>query len=434
MPPQATRQKKPFAQQLGLFYRAPLSAISIFVAAAGGVADAWLAAGDVGPIDMFLMLAVAVAELRYALGLLRRFSLGYFDLSTHLAEMDSHPYTVYKALIGLFALGIGASLVRALMPPLGWAIMVAAVSIAPALVMRTTAYNSLLAGLSVPGWLQLIGVMKSGYAWLLGMCLLVLFGSGLTAAGLAWLGGGGLMSDALASTVSNYALFVAFCMMGYALFEHSDRLGIETRYEQGERLGLRPRDRAPAQATVQDLLSQGEVAAALEVAREDARLAPSDPKSQERYFKLLELRGSDEKLPLQAGRWLKACADAQRTHDSATLVEKWWTRHPDMLDEWPQSFLRAAQLASKAGLLQEPLQMVGYFRKIHSGSMLMSQALLLEAEHRLSRLQDPAGAKATLLDLMQRFPKSDEAVVKAQSMLNVMEAVARGPSGLPPPA
>lgn len=428
----APRQKKPFTLQLGLFYRAPLSGMPLLVAVAGALADAWLASGAIGAIDRLLMVVVTGVELRYALSLLRRFSLGYFDLSAHVAEEDEHPYTVYKVLFGLFVMSVIGGLLSMAMPALGWVFMVLMVVVTPALVMRTTAHNSLGAGLSVPGWREVIGVMRGGYGWLLGMCLLVLLGSGLTAEGLARLGGGGLLSQAITAAVSYYALFVAFCMMGYGLFEHSERLGIETRYEQAERWSPRGRSSPTASDSAQELLAQGDVEAAFEVAREEARVAPEDAKVQERYFKLLQMRGDNDKLLVQAARWLKACADAQRTQDTAALVERWWMQEQTMLDDWPESFLRAARLASKAGLVQEPLRMAGHFRKVYVGSMLMPQMLLFEAEHRLSRLRDAAGAKATLLDLMQRYTRHDDEVAQARVMLNVIEAVERGPAGAAP--
>ena len=428
---------KPFSEQLGLLYAAPLSLVPLLVIAGLALARAFFAPAQWGFLAIPVSLVTYVVGLRYALHLLRRFSQGYFDLGAVVAEEDRNPYTVYKVMGALFVVGLVLILLAGAMPPLAWVFFPGLfVVCSPLVVMLITLHDRFESGLNVGKWLHMVGVIGGSYGWLLAMSFLVTMGSGVLADTLQGLLGRGFAARLGTGLVSNYALFVVFCMMGYVLFEKADRFDIETQAARRARLVPGQAGKQASRGSAQELLSRGDVEGALELAAEEARLAVNDARVQERYFKLLQMRGGDEpKLQLQAQRWLLACAGSKRADDCARLVRQWWVSHPTMLDEHPQALLDVARLAGQGGAPQEALLMLRHFQKTQRGSMLMPQAVLLEADVLFSRLREPQLAKARLQDLLRVYPNSQAQIQEATAMLNVIEAVEKRPaSGAPPGA
>lgn len=428
---------KPFSEQLGLFYAAPLSLIPLLVIFSLAFARAFFVAPQWGLLAGPASLVIYVVGLRYALKLLRRFSQGHFDLGAVVADEEHNPYTVYKVIGALFVTGLVLALLAGAMPPLAWVFFPGLfVVCSPLVVMLITLHDRLEAGLNVGKWLHMVSVIGGSYGWLLAMSFLVTMGSGVVADTLQGLLGKGFVARLGTSLISHYAMFVVFCMMGYVLFEKADHFDIETQAARRARL-VPGQARGPAsRESAQDLLSRGDVEGALELAAEEARLGVNDARAQERYFKLLQMRGGDEpKLQWQALRWLLACAGSNRADDCARLVRQWWVPHPTLLDEHPQALLDAARLAGQGGAPQEALLMLRHFQKTQRGSMLMPQAVLLEADVLFSRLREPQLAKARLQELVRVYPNSQAQIQEATAMLNVIEAVEKRPApGAPPGA
>lgn len=421
---------KPFSEQLGLFYAAPLSLVPLLVIASLALARAFFAPSQWGFLAVPVGLVTYVVGLRYALHLLRRFSQGYFDLGAVVAEEERNPYTVYKVMGALFVIGLVLILLAGAMPPLAWVFFPGLfVVCSPLVVMLITLHDRFEAGLNVGKWLHMVAVIGGSYGWLLAMSFLVTMGSGVLADTLQGLLGRGFVARLGTGLVSNYALFVVFCMMGYVLFEKAEHFDIETQAARRARLVPGQAGGQASRDSAQELLSRGDVEGALELAAEEARLGVNDARAQERYFKLLQMRGGDEpKLQLQAQRWLLACAGSKRADDCARLVRQWWVPHPTMLDDHPQALLDVARLAGQGGAPQEALLMLQHFQKTQRGSMLMPQAVLLEADVLFSRLREPQLAKARLQELLRLFPNSQAQIQEATAMLNVIEAVEKRPA------
>lgn len=426
---------KPFSEQLGLFYAAPLSLVPLLVIASLALTRALFATPQWGLLAPLVDLITYVVGLRYALHLLLRFSQGYFDLDAMIADEERNPYTVYKVMGALFVIGTVLALLARAMPPLAWVFFpVIFVVCAPLVVMLTTLHDHFGAGLNVTKWLHMMAVIGGSYGWLLAMSFLVTMGSGVLADTLQNLLGSGFVARLGTELVSSYALFVVFCMMGYVLFEKAHQFDIETQAARRARLVPGQAGGRASRDSAQELLSRGDVEGALELAAEEARLSVNDARVQERYFKLLRMRGDDEpKLQPQALRWLLACAGSKRADDCARLVRQWWVPHPTMLDDHPQALLNVARLAAQGGAPQDALLMLRHFQKTQRGSMLMPQALLMEADVLFSRLREPQLAKARLLELVRVFPNSQTQIQEATAMLNVIEAVEKRPVPPTPP-
>jgi hypothetical protein len=424
-----------FSERLGLFYSAPLGAVPLLVIAALSLAQTVLVTRALGPLAVLAYVVIGIVGLRYGLNLLLKFSQGRFDLGAVVVQEERSPYTVYKVIGAVLLVGVEAALLSLAMPPLAWVFGVLVMVCLPAIVMLTCVTDSMASGLHVGKWLCTMAVAGGSYGWLLAMSFLVFVGSGALGGFLQGFIGGGFVARLGQALVSNYALFVVCCMMGYVLFEKAERFDIETHEQQRARLLPGAAAAAAQVASVQDLLSQGDVEAALELAAEEARVAIGDARVQERYFKLLQMQagakgegqGDDPRLLPQATRWLKACAGSRRADDCARLVTQWWTRHPAMLDDAPQAFLDAARLAAQGGAAQEALQMLQHFRQVQRGSMLMPAAVLLEAEILFSRLREPLQARERLQELLRLFPQSQPQVNEATAMLKVIEAAQQRP-------
>lgn len=420
----ARNRPQPFSERLGLFYAAPLSGIPLLAIFGLAFAQTFLGPATLGVIGGLLQLVFSVVALRVGLNMLLRFSQGSFDLGAFFADEDRNPYTVYKLIAAQVVVTVGFVVLAGLFHRLAWLFVVLMVVSLPLVIMLITVHDSFFAGIHVGRWFHMASVIGGSYFWLLAMTFLVLMGSGMMGSMLQSLLGRGWIAHFAVAVLSNYAMFVVFCMMGYVLYEKADRFGIETRAARIERLS--PGRAKPA--SQEDLLAQGDVQGAIDIAAEDARLSFNDPRIQERYFKLLQMRGDEPaRLLPQATRWLKACASSKRTDDCARLVKQWWVPHPTMLDDNPEALLDVAKLAAQGGAAQEALQMAQHFQKTQRGSMAMPSAFVLEAEILFSHLRDAARAKERLLEMIRVYPNSASQIQEAQALLKTIDALDQQP-------
>jgi len=420
---QARGQPQAFSERLGFFYAAPLSAIPLLAIFGLALGQTFLGPATFGLIGVLLLLVLSMVSLRVGLNMLLRFSQGSFDLGAFVADEDRNPYTVYKVMAALAVVALGFGILGVALPRLAWAFAVLMVVCLPLVVMLIAVHDSFLAGINVARWFHMASVIGSSYFWLLAMMFLVLMGSGAMQGALHSMLGKGWIAHLVVAVISNYAMFVVFCMMGYVLYEKADRLGIETRAARAERL-------VPGRTRVSqdDLLAQGDVEGAIGVAAEDARLSTNDARVQERYFKLLQTRGDEpSRLLPQAARWLRACASSKRYDDCARLVKQWWVPNPTMLDDTPETLLVIAKLAAQGGAVQEALLLVQHFQKTQRGSMEMPGAIVLEAEILFRHLQEPALAKAKLLDMIRLYTSAAAQIQEANAMLKTIEALEERP-------
>lgn len=416
---QARGRPQPFSERLGLFYAAPLSAIPLLAIFGLALGKTFLGPATFGLIGVVMLLVLSVVSLRVGLNMLLRFSQGSFDLDAFVADEYRNPYTVYKVMAALAVVTLGFGMLAATLPRLAWVFVVLMVVCLPLVVMLITVHDSFIAGINVARWFHMASVIGGSYFWLLAMMFLVLMGSGVMEGALHSMLGNGWTTHLVVAVVSNYAMFVVFCMMGYVLYEKADHFGIETRAARVDRL-------IPSRKRVSqdDLLAQGDVEGAIEVAAEDARLSTNDARVQERYFKLLQMRGDEpSRLVPQAARWLRACASGKRYDDCARLVKQWWVPNPTMLDDTPEALLVIAKLAAQGSAVQEALLLVQHFQKTQRGSMEMPAAIVLEAEILFTHLHEPALAKAKLLDMIRLYTGAVAQIQEANAMLKMIEAL-----------
>lgn len=416
---QAPGRPQPFAERLGFFYAAPLSAIPLLAIFGLALGKTFFGPATFGLIGVVMLVVLSVVSLRVGLNMLLRFSQGNFDLGAFVAEEGRNPYTVYKVMAALAVVTLGFGLLAAMLPRLAWVFVVLMVVCLPLVVMLITVHDSFSAGINVARWFHMASVIGGSYFWLLAMMFLVLMGSGAMEGALHSMLGNGWATRFVVAVLSNYAMFVVFCMMGYVLYEKADHFGIETRAARIERLTP-----SRKRASQDDLLAQGDVEGAIDAAAEDARLSTNDARVQERYFKLLQMRGDEpSRLVRQAARWLRACAISQRHDDCARLVKQWWVANPTMLDETPEALLATARLAAQGGAVQEALLLVQHFQKTQRGSMEMPAAIVLEAEILFTHLHEPARAKEKLLGMVSLYTGATAQIQVASALLKEIEAV-----------
>lgn len=411
-----------FSERLGLFYAAPLSAIPLLAIFGLALGQTFLGPTHLGLLGVVLLLVLSVVSLRVGLNMLLRFSQGSFDLGAFIADEDRNPYTVYKVLAALMVVTTGFSALAAALPQLAWVFMVLLVMYVPLVVMLITVHDSFLAGLNVAWWLRMARAIGGNYFWLLAMMFLVLMGSEMMEGAVHSVLGQSQMAHLAVAVISNYAMFVVFCMMGYVLYEKADQLGIKTRAAPISRLDPSRNSRSHQDT----LLAQGDVEGAIEMAAEEARLSINDARAQERYFKLLQTRGDDPaRLLRQAARWLRACASSKRYDDCVRLIKQWWVPNPNMLDDTPEVLLTLAKLMAQAGATQEALQLVLHVQKTQRGSMIVPTAIVLEAEILFTHLRQPALAKERLLEMLRRHTGATAQIQEANALLKMIDLAQR---------
>ena len=175
----------------------------------------------------------------------------------------------------------------------------------------------------------------------------------------------------LIQAVAMYFTLVAFNMMGYAIYQFHDVLGLDVD-KRDEASGSGELLIVDGQAhEIEALIEEGKIDEALELSYEAQRLHPDDPEVQERYSRLLYLAGKDDRLPVHTERLIPLLLK----HDGKQTALEAWRRcrekHPDYRPEDPGACLRLAEAARADKRPKQAFDLINGFDKRFRGHALI---------------------------------------------------------------
>jgi tetratricopeptide (TPR) repeat protein len=374
-----------------------------------------------------LSLIVWVVFLKYAFLVMERTADGRFDEPDGVNGGEGDTSQVFRQF-GLiiiltllfvmlaFAMGTAGAIV-------GWIVLNLAL---PAGTMIIAVSRSLPEALNPARVFFYIGSIGSPY---LALCFVLtsLMGSG------NWLKGFLLehMNPWLALPMTNFVefYFVLICyhMMGYALYQYHDKLGLEAAvdFDQAEaRLSL-GKAADPVMTKLSTLVADGRQDEALDLLREELRRRWEDNALHERYQKLLLASGKTSTALQHAREFIAKLANEKRMFQALDLCEQCLKSDPEFM---LQDSTQIHELASAASVAKRPklaLDLMRRFDKRYPNHPLIPSIYLLSARVLGEHYQRRDEAVKILRGLQLKFPShaAAEDARRYMDMLNRQMAI-----------
>lgn len=243
------------------------------------------------PDNLFVMLApIYILALHRACHIMELTTYGKFSAKAQRMKVKPDPERrslPWKVML-LPALGMAA--IGCTLPPQSDAFALASLVLAlfmPGMVMLTWADNHILAGANLPRLLRLIGASRLAYlffaALLFGLLMLPRLWQGLPSA---------LQSLTLPALTFGavYLVFILFYLFGFTLRRHQHELGLSAQlaFEEASTAGG---DELSTDALIATRLANGQIDAAISIARNAVMNSPQQVKAHERLYRLLLTAG-----------------------------------------------------------------------------------------------------------------------------------------------
>ncbi|MEF8754213.1 MAG: hypothetical protein V5B60_09770 [Accumulibacter sp.] len=280
----------------------------------------------------------------------------------------------------------------------------------PACVMVLSTTNSLSQALNPANWLFVIRQVGKPYVLLVVFLLLLLDGTPRSLDLLVPLVGVDMALPTALFTVL-YVSQIMFAMMGYALYQFQQVLGLHGGYgvvrsgRRSETRGVTGANDTSAEG-IALRLAEGDEDGAVELAYEQQRLNPYDLAIQDRYHKLLLLADRKDRALAHGQRYLRLLVRLARNGEALELLLRLRELDPDFLPDSPELRLPLATAAFERGDTDATVvALVRSFDRYHPHHPDVPAVYFLSARLMNERLGNHDAALVVLRAVRQKFPE-----------------------------
>lgn len=412
----------PFWLRLPLFFRYPLhSEPLLYMLLLAMLTLMGFVIPVPSPLDHLLVhLGVWLAFIRYSYKTLDQTAQGLLTPDQHMeydaGDRASLPYKQFAILLVLsFVLGVAES-VGALV---FGAVLVFGVLALPASVMILSITQSFWAGLNPLAALGMMRMIGMPYLGLCGFLFLLSASQQVLSMALMPRVPGWLLLPTV-NFVAMYFTLIMFNMMGYVIYQYHQKLGL--------RVSVVPEGKTAEEGGIGQLIADGRIKEALEMAYEAQRMKPDDIAANDRYHKLLVLAGRTERLVSHGRRYLSLLLGRERGDDALALYRKLVERDRDFSPEQPEQLLRLAEVARRQRDFAQALAFVRGFDKRFPRHGAIPAVYLFAARVLCENLRQDAAAQQILSVLLEQYPEHPLAA-EARQLQAVLEKLAGAAAG-----
>ncbi len=414
----------PFWQRIPKFFRYPFHVEPLLYM---GLLAAATLLGFVLPVPFGLGHAIVhigvwLAFIRYAYKTLDQTARGLLTPDQHDLVADperaSLPYKQFGIFIVMgIALGIAESLGGLVV-----GVVTIFVSLAtPASIMSLALTRSFWAGLNpvaLTAMMRMIGVPY------LGLCalLMLLLASQQALAVFVLPAFPEWMMLPVMNLIGMFFTLVMFNLMGYVVHQHHAILGVEQH--ASAKSAAKQADAGDSEA-IGRLVGEGRLDEALDLAYEAQRNEPENLAVQQRYHKLLQLSGRNDRLLSHAPRYLSLLLRKGMATDALDVYKRMQALDGRFAPEQPAQLLDLAEAARRARDYALALTLVKGFDKRFPRSAAIPDVYLFAAKVLCENYRQEATARQILATLRTRYP-THPAGVEATQYLEVLDRMAAG--------
>lgn len=404
---------QPYWSRFGSFFVYPLGLEPLLACLGLGLLSG-LASMMFMPANLVLGAVLLVGTLRYGYKVLERTARGYLDDGQVFVD-SAHggKYLPYKQFVviatGLTLSGYVGSFAG---PHLAMVLLVVMGIALPANTMLLAVSDDLGESISPP---HLWGLMHGIGLPYLGLCacLLLLTSSSGALLGLLL----PIIPKALLSVVvgfvSAYFTVVMFRLMGYALYQYHDVLGlhVDIGFERQATVGVRddPIKRRAAQNAA--LLKEGRYDEAIALARSELAENPADPAANQRLHRLLQaVPGQEAAMLTHAREWLGALLRAERAEQACEVLETIWQQEADYRPPLAGSYLPLAKAMLASRRFSSAARLIKGFDRRFPAHADIPAIYVLGARLLIDHQRDEAQARRVLDAVCQHYPDTPAAL------------------------
>ena len=392
----------PFWHKLPYFFAYPLhfNALLIIALGAGGV---WALGGGLPSLLWLLVWTLMTVKYFFAVLAERAAGRRWPPSLLEIIKSDTH-YLLLKCI--LLHVIFGGSIAAAFLfdPRLALVVSLLLIFVYPVMIMLLAVTKSLLSAVNLGLWWQVISAM--GLSYLLLWVFLLLLG-GLSSL-LNYLVLPKVPEEwVLTANVAlgAYFSFITYGLMGYALFQYRDEIGLideddteistldETRFRRAQVLGA-----------VLVLRKRGELERARQTLRDLLDICRDDPDLHHQYQALLLEMGDDKHLPRHTDYYAQLLLDHKRAQQAADVVLTTLQRLPDYRPASLSLVLALAPALKRTKQHRALAQLLGNAHKTHAADAHLPEAYLLLADTLAGPLGQPDKARQLVVYMLKRYP------------------------------
>jgi outer membrane protein assembly factor BamD (BamD/ComL family) len=292
----------------------------------------------------------------------------------------------------------------------------------PANAMLLAVSNDLGESISPPKLWALMHGIGVPYLGLCGCLLLLSSGSGALLGLLM-----PLLPRALVSVVGGfvgaYFIIVMFRLMGYALYQYHDVLGLSV--DVGFERQARQDDPATQRRSLgAAMLREGRYDEAIAQLRSELTENPAEATAHQRLHRLLlAVPGQEQAMLAHAGEWLPALLRSGKQSQAMDVIEAIWQQQPDYRPALATHFLPLAEAFMAVRRYDSAARLVKGFDRRFPGHADTAAVYLLGARLLIEHHRDEAQARRVLAALGQHFPASP-AAAEALRLMDLLDRLA----------
>lgn len=400
----------PFWHKLPYFFAYPLhfNALLIIALGTGGV---WLLGGGIPSLIYLVIWSLMTVKYFFAVIAERAAGKRWPPSLLELIKSDNH-YLFLQAILLHLALGALVAAAAVLtakysIPHSFWVILGLSALITfayPAMIMLLAVTKSLWQAMSLGMLVRVITAM--GFSYLLLWVLLLIMGGISSLVGY-------LLYPLLPTEwvlpasvgVGSYFSFVTYGLMGYAVFQYREDIGLnEDIDESGEELDERSFRRAQALGAVRVLHQRGELDRARQELRGLLDICRDEPDLHHQYQQLLLEIGDEKALPRHTDYYADLLITHKRPKEAAAVVLETLQRLPDYRPASLSLVLALAPALTAAKQHRQLAQLLGNVHKTHAADPQLPEAYLLLADTLAGPLKQPDKARQLVLFMLKRYP------------------------------
>lgn len=413
----------PYWTRFGSFFIYPLAMEPLLACLGFGLLTG-LASVLFTPANLILLLLVLAGTLRYGYKVLERTARGYLEDGLVFVE-SSHggkylPYKQFVVIaIGLTLCGYASYLGG---NHLAAVLFVLFAMTLPANTMLLAVSNDLGESISPP---RLWSVMYGIGVPYLGLCACLLLLSSSSGVLLRYLVP--IVSPALIGVLGGFVgawfTVVMFRLMGYALYQYHDVLGVSVDLGFEHQAPAGPRE-DPARQRAQQvagLLKAGDYEAAIALARAEVTELPGDFAANQRLYRLLQaVPGQESALQAHAGEWLLTLLHGGKFTQAVEVLEIVWQGQPEYRPPLPSLILPLAQACFDARRYDGAARLIKGFDRRSPGHADVPAVYLLGARLLIEHRRDEAQARR-VLDALRRHYPATPAAGEAERLIELLD-------------
>ncbi|MEO7887239.1 MAG: hypothetical protein ABIR76_10890, partial [Polaromonas sp.] len=210
-----------------------------------------------------------------------------------------------------------------------------------------------------------------------------------------------------------YFGWVMASLLGYVMYQHHEGLDIDLLPGAGaddapvERRSPEQIARQETDALVAELVTDGDIPAALNIAYEDQRMRPDDIAALRRYYRVLLMTDKTPTLLDHAKRFIALLLQRELGAEAVKAWQDCRAREPAFVLEDAGQTLALARAAWRAGDAQTTLAVLRSFDKRFRGHAAIPQAYELIARALTQGMHRADLARPVLTMLEERYPDSE---------------------------